>query len=156
MDVTAINPFVESLNAVFSMMLQLEPTRLRARAGRANGERSLTSLIGISGRLCGVVAMRFPPLTAKNLAERMLSVPVADDGEEIVDAIAEIVNMVAGAAKAKFGFDPPLALGLPTVVDGAGYQMRHPERSVWLEVPYESDAGSFSLELAFGAKEEQR
>ncbi|RMF77752.1 MAG: chemotaxis protein CheX [Planctomycetota bacterium] len=155
LDVTTVNPFVESLSTVFTTMLSLKPTRLRARAACATDRRALTSLIGISGRFSGVVALRFPPETAKNLAERLLSTEVPDDSEEIADAIAELANMVAGAAKAKFNSDPPLALGLPTVVDGAGYRMHMTQQTHWLEVPYESEAGSFSLELAFGVNEEQ-
>jgi chemotaxis protein CheX len=110
---------------------------------------SLTSLVGLSGQVSGVVALRFPPETALSLAGRMLGTELPKVNEEVVDAISELVNMVAGSAKAKFDHDPPLELGLPTVVEGAGYKLKYPSKSVWLEVAFTSDAGAFSMEVTY-------
>jgi len=56
---------------------------------------------------------------------------------------------VAGSAKAKFNADPPLQLGLPTVVEGVTYRVKYPSKSIWLEVPFSSDAGDFSMEVTY-------
>lgn len=152
MNVRFINPFVESIDSVFTTMLQTVPRRAPLRVSDGSGAgAAVTSLIGITGQVHGVVVMRFPPATALSLAGRMLMSECAEINDEVVDAISEVVNMVAGAAKAKFDCDPPLQLGLPTVVDGANYRVKYPSKSVWLEIPFESDAGSFTLELTFSA-----
>ncbi len=151
MDVSYINPFIDSVDTVFTAMLGVRPHRNAVKvsdAARCDVEQ-LTSLIGISGQFSGVVALRFPPPTALALAGRMLGAPVAVVNDEVVDAISELVNIVAGCAKAKFAHDPPLQLGLPTVVEGFGYKVKYPSRSIWLEVPFCSDAGDFCMEMTY-------
>jgi len=150
-DVKFINPFVEGVDSVFSTMLNLKPKRLSVRISQGNGSSAaLTTLIGISGEMHGVVVLRFPYTTALQISSRMLGSDLKAVGPEVVDAVAEIVNMVAGSAKAKFDYDPPLQLGLPTVVEGEQYRVKYPSKSVWLEVPFDSEAGSFSMEITFG------
>ncbi|MFH1746428.1 MAG: chemotaxis protein CheX [Planctomycetota bacterium] len=150
MDVSYINPFVEAVNSVFETMLGVHPTRNQVKIScqKIKTER-LTSLIGISGVMHGVVALTFPPQTALDLTARMLETNEPKSSEEIVDAISELVNMVAGSAKAKFNTDPPLELGLPTVVEGSGYRVKYPSKSVWLEIQFNSDAGEFSMEITY-------
>lgn len=149
-DVSYINPFIEAVDTVFSTMLNVKPRRngLKVSDGRASGS-VLTSLVGLSGQVSGVVALRFPPQTALKLAGRMLGTEMGDVSDEVTDAISELVNMVAGSAKARFNHDPPLELGLPTVVEGTGYKLKYPTKSVWLEVPFSSDAGDFTMEVTY-------
>ena len=150
MNVTYINPFIEAVDSVFTTMLSVKPQRvgLKVSDGPAAGPL-ITSLVGLSGQVSGVVALRFPHDTALQLAGRMLGTEMASLNDEVADAVAELVNMVAGSAKAKFCHDPPLELGLPTVVDGVGYRLRYPTKSVWLEVPFTSAAGNFSMEVTY-------
>ncbi len=150
MDVSYINPFVEAVDSVFTTMLNVKPQRngLKVGDGVAKGPL-VTSIVGLSGQVSGVVALRFPPETALKLAGRMLGTEMTAVNDEVTDAVAELANMVAGSAKAKFHHDPPLELGLPTVVEGAGYRLKYPSKSVWLEVPFTSDAGRFTMEVTY-------
>ena len=150
MDVSYINPFVESVGNVFETMLNVQPKRGSVQLGNGgNNGAGLTSLIGISGLMHGCVALCFPPETALKLAGRMLGSEMPAVNDEVIDAISELVNMVAGSAKAKFNTDPPLELGLPTVVAGTGYQVKFPSKSVCLAVKFSSDEGDFSMELTY-------
>lgn len=150
MDANYINPFIEAVDSVFSTMLSVQPRRASVKVSNASSaEASVTSLVGISGKISGVVALRFPPPTALKLAGRMLGSTYSEVNDEVVDAISEIVNMVAGNAKARLHSDPPLDLGLPTVVDGGGYRLKYPSKSVWLEVAFLSDDGAFSMEVTY-------
>ena len=45
-----------------------------------------------------------------------------------------------------------LELGLPTVVQGSNYRIKYPSGSTWLEVPFESEAGGFTMELTFESR----
>jgi chemotaxis protein CheX len=149
-DVSYINPFIEAVDSVFTTMLQVRPTRSGLKVSGEPDQRSvLTSIVGLSGEVSGVVALRFPPDTALQLAGRMLGSEMREINEEVIDAISELVNMVAGSAKAKLQLDPPLRLGLPTVVEGTRYKLRYPSKSVWLEVPFSSEAGDFSMEVTY-------
>ncbi len=150
MDVSYVNPFVESVGSVFSTMLGVKPQRQAVRISNGSpGGARITSLIGISGQMHGCVALCFPPETALKLACKMLGTEIGEINSEVIDAISELVNIVAGSAKAKFNADPPLQLGLPTVVEGVTYRVKYPSRSIWLEVPFSSDAGEFSMEVTY-------
>jgi chemotaxis protein CheX len=150
MDVNYINPFIEAVDNVFSTMLSVRPKRAGVRvSANQNNTPSITSLVGMSGQVSGVVALRFPPETALKLAGRMLGSEMGAVNGEVVDAVSELVNMVAGSAKAKLHHEPPLQLGLPTVVEGNGYKLKYPSKSVWLEVSFTSDAGPFSMEVTY-------
>lgn len=152
-DVNYINPFIEAVDSVFTTMLHVRPKRNGVKvSSEHNTAPSITSLVGLSGEVSGVVALHFPPDTALKLAGRMVGAEFAEVNEEVTDAISELVNMVAGSAKAKFNYDPPLELGLPTVVEGAGYKLRYPSKSVWLEVAFASDAGAFAMEVTYNPK----
>ena len=64
------------------------------------------------------------------------------------DTIAEIVNIVAGGAKAKLSGDgPPMELSLPSVVRGTKVDIDFPSKSVWLEVSFESSLGPFYVRI---------
>ena len=150
MNVNYINPFIEAVDSVFTTMLNVRPKRNGVKVSNEQSSApSLTSIVGLSGQVSGVVALRFPPETALKLAGKLLGSDLSQVNEEVVDAISELVNMVAGSAKAKFDHDPPLELGLPTVVEGAGYKLKYPSKSVWLEVAFSSDAGAFSMEVTY-------
>lgn len=153
MKVEYLNPFVEGVDHVFQTMLKIKPERRGVKLSdptKPNGER-ITALIGISGQVGGVVALRFPPATALALASRFLGMKAETVDDMVIDSVSELVNMVAGQAKARFEHDPPLRLGLPTVVQGADYRVSYPAKSVWLEVPYGSEAGEFTMEVTYSA-----
>ena len=69
----------------------------------------------------------------------------------VSDAVAEMVNIVAGRAKSKFQTlsGDPINLSLPTVVRGNSYKVDYPSKSVWLDVPFESELGPFNLRVTF-------
>jgi chemotaxis protein CheX len=151
-DVSYINPFIEAVDSVFTTMLETKPARDGLKVSDGGGNEVLvTALVGLTGKVSGVVALRFPPATALVLAGRMLGSEQTEINEEVTDAISEMANMVAGSAKARFNHDPPLQLGLPTVVEGAGYKLRYPSKSAWLQVPFNSDAGRFTMEVTYNS-----
>ena len=153
MRVEYLNPFVEGVDNVFQMMLGIKPQRQAVKVSDPNNRNSarITSLIGISGQVSGMVALRFPTETAVKLAGKFLGSEYKDVTDEVLDAIAELSNMVGGQAKSRFEHDPPLRLGLPTVVQGGDYRLKYPTNSVWLEIPYDSEAGAFSMEVTLGS-----
>ncbi len=151
MKVEYINPFIESTYELFTTMLSAEAKRGDVGlAGEAN-PRDIMALIGLSGKARGMVALSFPVATALNMVNRLLGTEIRLVDDTVSDAIAEMVNIVAGGAKAKLnlGGGAPLDLSLPTVVRGNSYNVDYPSGSVWLEVPFDSDLGSFRLRVTF-------
>jgi chemotaxis protein CheX len=151
MKVEYINPFIESTYEIFRTMLSAKVQRGDvALADQQTNPRDIMALIGLSGRARGMVALAFPVNTALHMVNRLLSTEIKVLDDTVSDAIAEMVNIVAGGAKARLSGDgPPMDLSLPTVVRGNNFNVDYPSGSVWLEVPFTSELGPFSLRVTF-------
>ncbi len=152
MKVENINPFIEAVYELFQTMLEGEVSRgeIGVCAG-GNNPRDIMALIGMSGPTRGTVALSFPTATALAMVSKLLGTHVTIIDETVSDGIAELVNIVAGSAKAKLVKDDekPMDLSLPTVVRGNNYSIDYPSQAVWLEVPFSSSLGEFSLRVTF-------
>jgi len=147
-----INPFIESVQEIFSTMLGANVQRGKISVSRDNkGPGELLAIIGIVGESSGMVAVSFPTATALGVVGRIAGMEFDTVDETIVDGVAEIVNMIAGGAKAKLNTNggKPMDLGLPSVVTGKDFQVDYPKKSIWLEVPFESELGSFLMRVTF-------
>jgi len=155
MNVEYINPFIESVYDLFTTMLGCEAKRGEIDVVDTTGDvRDIVALVGLSGPASGTLSMSFPVNTAMAIASRMLGMDVKIVDNTVSDAVAEVVNIVGGGAKAKLvdGNHEPIELSLPTVVRGNSYTVDYPSRSVWLEVPFTSDLGEFSMRVTFQKK----
>jgi len=152
MKVEYINPFIESVYELFSTMLSAKAARgdVGVSDGKTN-PRDIMALIGLSGQARGMVALSFPISTALAIVNRLLGTELTVMDDTVSDAIAEVVNIVAGGAKAKFKIaqSTPLDLSLPTVVRGDSFSVEYPSKSIWLEVPFNSDLGPFTMRVTF-------
>lgn len=146
MNTEQINPFLEATCQVFRTMLQCEPEKKKLRLPiEQDHDLAHTAIIGLSGSIRGAVALSFPEDTAKNIGKRFVQIDELTK-EEMMDALGEVANMVAGSAKARFeGHE--ISIGLPTVVSGQEYWLAHPKDSVTLVVPYQSELGDFTLNV---------
>ena len=117
----------------------------------SKGPGELLALIGISGESKGTVTVSFPTDTALQIVGQMAGMEFEAVDETVVDGVAELINMIAGGAKAKLRTNgkKPMDLGLPSVVTGKDYHVDYPKKSIWLEVPFESDLGSFLMRVTF-------
>lgn len=154
MKVEWINPFIESVYSLCSRMLScsVERGELGIAKQKSSGGGDITALIGLSGPARGTVALSFPLLTAHAMVARLLSLSADEVKDSVGDGVAELVNIVAGSAKAKFsngkGADV-ISLGLPTVVHGGSEIIDYPSQTTWLDVPFSSELGPFSLRVTF-------
>lgn len=153
MKVEYINPFIESIHNLFTTMLDSKLSRgeigINKPAGNG-GPRLITALIGLSGPARGTVALSFPVKTALALAGHLVGSKLTVVDDTVSDAVAELVNIVAGRAKADFSdHEIPVNLSLPTVIRGDSYNVECPSNATWLSVPFTSDMGPFSLRVTF-------
>lgn len=158
MKVEYINPFIESVYDLFGTMLNSKA--VRGDVGIADDEanpRDMMALIGLSGMAKGMVALAFPVDTALKMVNSLLGTELKAVDDTVSDAIAEMVNIVAGGAKAKLSRETqrPIDLSLPTVVRGKSFNVDYPSGSVWLEVPFKSDLGNFTLRVTFKLAEDE-
>jgi chemotaxis protein CheX len=149
-----VNPFLESVYSLFSTMLSSKARR--GNPGLVDGNKrpqEIMALIGLSGPVRGTAALSFPVETAKSMSSRLLMMEVDEVDESVCDAISELVNIVAGGAKAKLSeqVGATLELTLPTIIRGDQYRVYSPSKALWLEVPFTSELGEFTLRVTFDA-----
>ena len=144
-----INPFIESVAETFESMLECS-----FEAGDpvlnedAEGTPDIIGVIGLSGTAQGIVALKLPVKTALAVIGKMIGVEIRGIDSSIIDGVGELVNIIAGNAKAKFE-GHAISLSLPTVVRGSIYKLTNLSNTVWLTVPFESPLGEFSLSVCF-------
>src|SRR3569832_429439 len=83
---------------VFDLMVG---TKLEPCSEESPLDLDITAMIGLAGSLCGVIRIRCSSTAGRMIAAKMLGVSVAEADESLLDALAEIVNMVAGNFKSK-------------------------------------------------------
>jgi chemotaxis protein CheX len=147
-----INPFVEAVYELFTTMLGTTVERGDiALLGKNVAPLEVMGIIGLSGETRGVVTVGFPGETALKAVSKILDTELTELDDEVSDGVAEIVNMIAGNAKAKLSntTGTPIDLSLPTVVRGTDYRIDSPGDSVWIGVPFDSPLGNFELRVMF-------
>lgn len=84
----------------------------------------LTVMIGISGRMRGVLSLHCSVQSACQWASRMLGIDLPNFNQTVRDAIGEIGNMVAGHFRTKLPvLGDNCAISTPTVICGADYNL---------------------------------
>lgn len=145
MRVEFINPFLSATYDVFRTMLSCELTRGPLGLKRGNSlEFEVNGLIGISGKCQGMVVVGLSGETAIQAAEKMLHERVSELNSDVLDAVGEIANMIAGSAKAKLE-EFKLSIGLPTVIRGKNHIIAFPAKSTPLELPFDSPIGPICI-----------
>jgi chemotaxis protein CheX len=152
MDLDSVNPFVESDYSLFSTMLGVRVVRTGlTMSAKLKRPQEVMGLIGFSGMMRGTVALAMPHATSMAMVQCLLGTETLPDSETISDGVAEMVNIVAGQAKAKLSLkvNQTLELSLPVVLHGDSYEVFSPSEAVWLEIPFESELGPITVRLNF-------
>jgi chemotaxis protein CheX len=107
-------------------------------------------MLGLAGDLRGMLAVHWPKDLAAEITTRLLGEDVGEREEDIRDAVAEIVNMIAGGIKAAFsGEGKLLELSVPTTVTGSAYSVRSAWNASHIIIPFRAGGGRFWTELKF-------
>ena len=149
MDAQQITSFVVSTHQVFSTMLSLAVTAGKPYTCCAvpKFENEVSGIIGMSGDMQGMVVLSFPTSTAKNVIRAFTGMDMEPTSPDFADAVGELVNMISGAAKAKFE-GKNVSISCPSVVIGKGHKVQQPSDAVCITIPFECPAGAFSVEVA--------
>lgn len=136
---------------VFSTMLATE-----AALGEPYTERmpevsdGVVAFIGLAGRWTGTGMVSCAPALACRLASQLLGTEYAPGGEavneDVLDAVAEIANMIIGNAKNVLEEElGPMGMSIPTVIFGRNFTTRSVGQGDWIVVPF--DCGGEKLQV---------
>lgn len=146
-----LGPVVTAARETFSLMMSLEAVEVTpAQAEAVAPVHEVSAVIGLSGAgVGGAMVVSADRGTAAALVSRFVGAPLAGFDEDVADGMAELANIIAGAAKAEAaaGGGPRLALSLPTVVAGAGHQVFR-ARGITNEMAFlQTEAGPLCLQV---------
>ena len=107
----------------------------------------VSAIIGLAGETAGAVVLSFSRETAIEIVSRMEKRTYTALGTEVIDGVGELVNIIAGNAK-KDLLDFRIDISLPGVITGQTYRIHWPEGVPVVAIPFESDAGPFSVNVS--------
>lgn len=142
-----INPFLSSLSNAFSTMLgcQVKRGSLRLKDGSST-VHEISGIIGLSGKAVGMVVLSLSEPLALKAASTMLMTESTEIDADVIDAVGELANVVAGAAKAELE-EYQLSVSLPSVITGRDHDVRFPSNVTPICIPCETDWGPLVLEV---------
>jgi len=125
---------------VFSTMLNLT-----VEAGESPAEKippepgsGVVSLIGLAGSWVGSGSIICTSELACKIASQLLMAEYQEINDDVLDAVAEITNMVMGNVKTVLETHlGPMGLSVPTIIYGNNFQTRSAGKQEWTVVPFE-------------------
>jgi chemotaxis protein CheX len=138
-------PFVASLVGNFAAMFGCVLTPGTSPHGeRIHATRDITAIVGLAGKADGNIVISLDRAVALALTEAMLGQRPETIDENVIDAVGETLNIVAGQAKSQLD-QLALNLGIPTVVTGCGQSIRFTGQPDPTWCAFDSDWGSVDL-----------
>ncbi|WP_186775406.1 chemotaxis protein CheX [Rubripirellula tenax] len=141
-----IKAFQESTFDVFKTMLNVEVTSDDAVPSNQQIFCSVSGTIGLTGSIAGDVIVCLDESLAMHVTGAMLGQAYTEIDDDVIDAVGELTNMIAGSAKGRLEqYD--LSLALPTVILGAGHRIGFRQGIMPMKIPFTCEWGTFSIKL---------
>jgi chemotaxis protein CheX len=139
-------PFVNSVRSVFTTMVGVETTVERPMLKpHPAPSYDVSGIIGFSGAVVGSVVVSFQREAAIRLVESFAGVKLEPETPDFADAIGELANMIAGAAKKDLG--SCASITTPSVVIGHGHHIARLKDVPCLIIPVKTAVGNFAVEV---------
>lgn len=147
--VELINPFISAVDQTFDMMVGCK-VRREAPSLKSNPQalHPISGIIGLTGLVSGTVVLSMSIPLALKSASAMLMTEYSQVDEDVLDAVGEITNMIAGQAKAQLE-EYKLSLSLPNVLEGSNTTIHFPDKSQPITIPFTTDWGPLAVEVGF-------
>jgi chemotaxis protein CheX len=154
-----IQPFIDVTKSTFKDFVGAElsvgrPYFLKNEGNiPAINEGDISAIIGLSGEARGAVVIGMKASLAARLTDALTGGKHDGIDDEVVDAIGEIVNIIAGNAKKGLEESFRLVISLPTIVQGPGHRIKWPnEKARIICIPFTIyDSEVFTLSVAIEA-----
>lgn len=143
-----INPFIVSNLETFAKMVGAEakPSKPVLKQD-ARLDYDISGIIGLSGKIIGTVAMSFPEASALAICNKFMGADLREMNAEILDAVGELVNIVAGNAKKGLSeFD--IEISLPSVIVGRNHRIVEPKGCLSFVIPFVCALGNFHMAVS--------
>ena len=154
-----INCIQHSTRQVFSTMLgaELAPGIIAVERDSADVRDGVVSFVGLAGSWAGTGSITCAPSLACKICSQMLMTEASAVNEEVLDAVAEITNMIIGNVKTDL--EPhlgPLGLSVPTVVYGHNFKARNAGHAEWVVARFDWNDEILIVKLSLTPQEGAR
>ena len=125
---------------VFSTMLGVEIGQhaVSIENGTPEANDGVVSFIGLACTWAGTGSVTCTPVSACRICSQMLMTESSAVDEEVLDAVAELTNMIIGSVKTDLEQHlGPLGLSIPTVVFGRNFRTKSAGSTEWIVVRLE-------------------
>jgi len=141
---------------VFSTMLgqDLPQAEVSLEQGTPEPNDGVVSFIGIAGTWAGTGSIACSPALACRICSHMLLMEATAVDAEVLDAVAELTNMIIGSVKTDLEQHlGPLGLSIPTVVYGRNFKTKSAGHHEWIVVNYQWDGEPLTVKMCLSAQE---
>jgi chemotaxis protein CheX len=149
MDTKYITPFIQATETVFKDFFKILP-KLEKPFWMDDDEKTvweISAIIGIAGEARGNVVLSFHENTAMILTGIVTGKSSGIVMDDVIDAIGEVVNIIAGNAK-KGMEEFKLMISLPTVVRGQQHRVFGCGKNIpVIGIPFMTEHGPFLLSV---------
>lgn len=135
----------EVFETMLNLPLEIDPSVMQ-KVIEPETFHGVVALVGVAGSWAGTGHISCTPEFAQKLAGALLMAEYDSVNEEVLDAVAEVANMIIGNVKTIFEERlGPLGLTVPTVIFGRNYQTRSAGVKDWVLVRLRSDGYSMNI-----------
>jgi len=108
----------------------------------------IITVVGLAGAWVGTASICCSASLACRISSAMLGSAYATVDDDVLDAMAEVSNMIIGNFKnAAEDYLGPLGLSIPTVFYGLGFSARTAGKEKWIVAPFRCDSDIFEVKI---------
>jgi len=150
-----IQPFIKTCTSVFHDFVQMEPEAKMPYflEKDATEDWDISGVIGLTGEARGAVVISMKDNLAMKLTGILTGKKHQVLYDDVVDAVGELINIIAGNVKQELEDTFKLVISLPTIITGKDHRVNWPEgQARVICIPFSvSNEDSFSLSVALEA-----
>lgn len=145
-----INSFINAVRRLFETMMDLPLSVGQPGLNReAKPQHDVCGIIDVTGEVSGTVVVSMPETVAANLASALLGDVIQQLDDDVIDAVGEIANIIAGNAKTDFPAGAE-AISVPRVVFGRE-RVPYPAAIPVIQIPCTTETGPLLIDVALEA-----
>jgi len=151
-----VDSIMDNATKVFSTMLgsELGPGADSVSQGPPETTDGVVSFIGIAGRWAGTGSLICTANMACAICAQLLMTEASAVNEEVLDAVAELTNMIIGGVKTDLeNHLGPLGLSIPTVVFGRNFRTRSVGSTEWIVVRFPWNGEELAVKVSLAPSE---
>jgi len=143
-------PFQAAITEIFSTMAMINVNLVQTYLSDGKFHfGNITAIMALAGNEKGIVLVSLHESFARSLVSNMMGVtPDMLEEEELHDGIGELINMIAGGAKARLGdTEEHFLLSAPSVITGTRHRIIQSKDMPCVTMVYEAEEQYFAVKI---------